>query len=456
MNLPTGLPLRVHCVGVAGGGVSALARLLVSAGHEVSGSDRCAVPAELLSAGVQAVAGPSPQRAAAAEVLVRSAAVPEDDADVVAARAAGVPVLKYAQALGRVLSSRRGLAVAGTHGKSTTTALLAHLLSGAGQDPSWIVGARPVGAEPYGWGQGAHMVVEACEYDHSFLELSFEVALITGMAPDHLDCFGDWAGVVDAFHRFAARLPAHGTLVLGPGVPAGNAPPAPDGARVLDVDAELSVQRAQADARGWTGTLVRRSGQSLPFRLPIWGRHNLDNLRCALVASAAVGVDDADAVGSLSSFGGVQRRLSVRGEIQVEGGSALLVDDFAHHPEALLAAAEALADHAPGRRRVALFQPHQVSRTDEMLSQFVAALQRFDAVGLCDIFVARDARPHLADALASRLAREAGPHVLRLGPAAGADAAARNMLRPGDVCVVMGAGDVDGLARRLGRDAARP
>lgn len=457
MSPASGLPRRVHCTGVAGGGVSVLAGLLASLEHEVSGSDRAGVPATLVAAGVRAAHDDGPALAAQADLLVRSAAVPDDDAEVSAARDAGVPVIKYAEALGRLMAGRRGVAVAGTHGKTTTAALTAHLLQHAGRAPAWIVGGRPLGLPSSAWGRGEILVAEACEYDLSFLQLGYEVAVITGVAADHLDCFGDLEGVRAAFRRFAARVPPGGTLVLGPGLaPEGlidDAPPE----RVVAVDHSLRLESLQPDDQGWRGELLVDGERRLPLRCPLWGTHNLHNALCALAAARAVGVEVEVGLAGLASFAGVGRRLQDRGEQPLaDGGRVRLVDDFAHHPDALAAAAEALTRHLPGRRRVALFQPHQVSRTEEHLDQFIEVLGRFDVVGLCDIFVARDARPERAADLVEILAERAGPHVRRLGPAASADAAARALLRPDDVCVVMGAGDVDGLARRLGGEPAGP
>jgi len=496
-NGGTGLPPRVHCVGVAGGGLSVLARLLLQCGHRVSGSDRAAVAPALLRAGLQLSQGAGCEHARAADLLVRSAAVPDDDREVTAARAAGVPVLKYAEALGRIMAGRRGVAVAGTHGKTTSTALVAHLAQHAGLEPAWVVGGLPRGLPACSWGRGEVLVAEACEYDHSFLQLDYQVGVITGVAADHLDCFGDLDGVWRAFQRFAARLPPGGTLVLGPGLSreqllgeapdsaydaacAGALAEAPDASaraslhspegeprapsagvsprgRVVSVDETLRLERLVAGPDGWRGDLLLDDGRRLPLLCPLWGRHNLGNALCALLAVHALGVDWEQGLAGLASFEGVGRRLHDRGELHLTpGASVRLIDDFAHHPDALRAAAEALASHLPGRRRVALFQPHQVSRTEEHLDAFVTALGHFDAVGLCDIFVARDARPERADALAETLAQRAGQHVQRLGPAASADAAARALLRPGDACVVMGAGDIDGLARRLAAGPAGP
>ena len=452
----TGLPERVHCVGVSGGGLSALARLLRECGHVVSGSDRGGVRPELLAAGIESAPSGDPSLAVGADLLVRSAAVPEDDGEVAAARAAGVPVLKYAEALGRVMAGRRGVAVAGTHGKTTTTALLAHLLRVAGRAPAWIVGGAPADFPAFGWGRGELMVVEACEFDLSFLQLRYDVALITGVTADHLDCFGDLAGVQAAFRAFARRLPPGGTLLLGPGVPAELDFALGPEVSVVRVDELCALLEARADSDGFTADVRLDDGRSMSLRCGLWGRHNLDNARCALATARVLGVPWDIVAAALPAFAGVARRLTDRGDLSLPSGRARLIDDFAHHPDALSAAAEALAAHLPGRRRVGLFQPHQVSRTEEFLDAFARALQQFDAVGLCDIFVARDARPERAGEVLAELARRGGGHVQRLGPACSAAPAVRALLRPDDACVIMGAGDIDGLAGRLAGTPAGP
>jgi len=449
------LPQRIHCVGVGGGGLSALARLLAARGHSVSGSDSAADfhVTELSAAGVSVRAGHDARHLGDAQLLVRSAAVPDSNPEVAAALAAGVPVLKYSEALGRLMTGRRGIAVAGTHGKSTTTALVAHLLRAGGLDPAWVVGARPLSLpDACGWGQGDAMVVEACEYDHSFLNLDYEIAVVNSIAPDHLDCFGDEQGVREAYRRFASRLPPGGTLVLGADVGADCELRCPPGARRWHVEDHLHLDRVTEDERGFHGVVEGGAWGRGSFELPLLGRHNLENLRAGLLAVVALGVPLWFALPHVAGFHGVARRLQDLGERD----GVRWIDDFAHHPDALAAASGAVRARFPGRRLVGIFQPHQVSRTADFLDGFASALQGFDAVGLCDIFVSRDRHPERAEGLSAALAQRTGERLVRLGPATAAQAAVAAMVRPGDVCVLMGAGDIDGLAGRLAGTAARP
>src|SRR5690606_31991402 len=219
-------------------------------GHTVSGSDRSGIARA--PEGVTVYAGHDARHQAGAALVVRSAAVPDDNREVAAARARGVPVLKYAEALGRLTARRRTVAIAGTHGKTTTTALVAHLLEAAGADPGWIVGGRPLDRPPGRWGRGP-LVVEACEYDRSFLNLAPEIAAVLSVAPDHLDCFGDAGGVRAAYLAFAGRLPAGAPLVLGGDVPADL--PWPAGVRPLAARRLVRLLDVTEDRHGFAGTV---------------------------------------------------------------------------------------------------------------------------------------------------------------------------------------------------------
>jgi UDP-N-acetylmuramate--alanine ligase len=451
------LPRRIHCLGIGGGGLSALAGLLAGRGHLVSGCDSSPhfAGAELAAHGVTVRRGHHPDHLGEAELLIRSVAVPDHNPELEAARARDLPILKYSEALGRLMVGRRGVAVAGTHGKTTTTALVAHLLRCCGNDPAWIVGGRPLTLPgPAGWGQGRAMVVEACEYDLSFLNLHYEVGLVTSVAPDHLDCFGDERGVREAFGRFAGRIPAGGTLILGPGVPGDVTLSVPAGARTWHVEDHLHLDGIREDEHGFRGLVEGGAWGRGEFRLPLLGRHNLENLRAALLAVLALGLPLWFVLPHVARFRGVGRRLQDLGE--TDAPAVRVIDDFAHHPDALSAAAAAVRSRFPGRRVVGVFQPHQVSRTQDFLGGFGDVLGAFDRVALCDIFVARDEHPERADDLANELVRLGGSHVARVGPALAAEPAVRALLEPGDVCLVMGAGDIDGLAGRLAREAARP
>ncbi len=455
MSVPR-FPPRVHMVGVAGGGLSGLAVLLADEGHKVSGSDR--TPSDMLKAlrthGVVVHEEHDATWAQGADLIVHSAAVPDDNPELQAGRDAGIPVVKYSEAVGALLRGRPGIAIAGTHGKTTTTALLAHLLQASGLAPGWVVGGRPLTLPGSAhWGDPhAPFVVEACEYDDSFLHLPFQVGVVLCVAADHLDWFGDEAGVTAAFARFAGQVPPGGGLVLGGAVPEEVAQAAPAGTTTLRLGVDMALADIVEDAAGYSGRVVVDAGErSLgTFRCPLLGRHNLDNLLAALAAAALVGIDPALLLPHVETCSGVARRLQTLGSVDVDGGQAVIIDDFAHHPEEVEASAAAVRARYPGRRLVGVYQPHQVSRTESFLQGFADAFGRFDELLLCDIFVARDAHPERAEDTGARLAAAAGEaSVHRVGPASDATAAVLTALRPDDVCLVMGAGDIDGLAGSL-------
>ena len=458
MTPAQGLPEQIHAVGVGGGGLAPLAQLLAARGHVVSGSDRNLVPS-LATSDVTVHQGHHGRHLGQAQLVIRSAAVPPDNPEVAEAEARGLPVLRYSEALGVVMAERRGLAIAGTHGKTTTTALVAHLLREAGAAPSWIVGGRPRSLPAaWGWGGDPEFVAEACEYGLSFLDLPYRVGVVTGVTADHLDWFGDVAGVEAAFARFVGQAPAGARLVLAGDVPDRVRAAVPSGATCVDVDSAVPLLELAEDERGHEGRL-ELGGRPYDFRLPVLGRHNVDLARLALATCAAArpDLDAAALVAGLARFQGVQRRLEDLGErpALAGGGSVRLIDDFAHHPEAVAAAAAALAGRFPDRRRVAIFQPHQVSRTEDFLDDFVRALSAFDRVALCDIFIARDAHPERAPAALAALAAALGERAQVVGPARLAEASVRAGLLARDVCVVMGAGDVEQLAVGLAGAAAR-
>ncbi len=457
----TGLPQRIHAVGIGGGGLGPLARMLAELGHDVRGSDGSPTfdPEPLRKAGIHVECGHAAAHVGDAQLLIRSAAVPDTNPEVEQARRHDVPVLKYAEALGRLTTQRATVAVAGTHGKTTTSSLVAHLLAGVGVDPGWIIGGAPRSlASAATWGEAAApFIVEACEYDHSFLNLTPRWAIITGVVADHLDCFGDEAGVRKAFALFAARVAPDGVLVVGRDVP--DDVLASARCRVLRVGADVRLEEVSEDASGYRG-LVRRGAETAPFRFDPMGAHNLENLTAALAVAtcAAPAVALADLAATAASFRGAARRLHDHGEILLSGNRRVrLIDDFAHHPDALNAARRGLATRFDGRRVVAVFQPHQVSRTRDFFDDFARSLAAFERVHLCDIFVTRDTEPERAEPLVDALAQSAGKRCTRCGDArdASLEHTILEQLEHDDVVVVMGAGSIDGLADRIER-AARP
>lgn len=481
--LPAGLPRRVHLLGIGGAGVSGAARLLAARGHRLSGHDLAASPLAqgLAELGVALQFGASQAEGlpADAELVVRSAAVPLDDPQVVAALARGVTVLKYAELLGRLAPSGRTLAVAGTHGKTTTSWMLyralAALASRGEEVPLYderarrglragaLVGGleRELGTNAVPPGIDGWFALEACEYDRSFLSLSPFAAAITNVDADHLDCFGDLAGVERAFAEFAARIDPAGLLVLGRDVPA--MVEASARCRVWRVGRELLVDDQGLVNGRAVFSLVGPPGLNVAPGSPGWrvervelsvpGRFNGDNAAVALGLALGAAGDGSSgeamaAAQAVSRYPGAARRFEPWGEVH----GVRLVHDYAHHPTEVRATLEAARATAPGSPLAVLFQPHQGTRTARFLEEFAAALSLADQVVVADVYGAR--RAAAGELLAG--APELVAALERLGTRAvyggNLQTAARlfaETVPVGALALVIGAGDIDRIQEQL-------
>jgi len=488
VDVPNGLPRRIHLLGIGGAGVSGAARLLVARGHAVSGHDLAPSPlarglAELL---IPIEIGPSRAQSLPcdAELVVRSAAVPADDPQVLAAQGRGIAVLKYAQLLGRLAPPARTLAVAGTHGKTTTTWMLYRALAALAARGECLplyderarrglragalvggldreLGVNAIPPNPDGW-----FAVEACEYDRSFLELTPFAAAITNVDADHLDCFGDLAGVTRAFVEFAGRVNPRGLLVLGRDVP--QSVEAAAHCRVWRLGRELLIDDlGLVDGRavfslvgppplglppGSTGWRVERIELSVP------GRFNAENAAVAiglcLGAAGDQGLGEAaSAAAAVAAYPGAARRFEPWGEVF----GVRLVHDYAHHPTEVRATLEAARGAAPGAPLAVLFQPHQGTRTAHFLEEFADALCTADFIVVADVYGARRAAageplaaaPELVAALERR-----GARVLFGGPLREAARLFARNVPMGALALVVGAGDIDRIKDDLCDDLA--
>ncbi|MCE5302003.1 MAG: UDP-N-acetylmuramate--L-alanine ligase [Planctomycetaceae bacterium] len=464
-----------HLVGAAGSGMRSLADVLVQCGWRVQGSDGCSDDAALLAAaGVRWFHGHdarwiSPE----VDVLAYSDAVPTDNPERRRAAQLGIPERSYFQWLGRLSAAADTVAVAGTHGKSTTTAMTAHVLIEAGKDPAVCCGATPLGktsggragwlASPLsgeaGQGGGRLLVVEACEYRANFLNLRPRCAAILGIEPDHFDCYPSLAELENAFRRFAASVPADGFLLVRRDCPSTRRATEGFSCRTesfgLCPDADWSACDL-ADRRGCFGFEIRRAGR--PFcrvRLRTPGRHNVLNALAAAALASRGGATPEQIAAGLSGFTGLHRRLEVLGTWR----GATWVDDYAHHPTEVSAALAAVRRMFPGRRVWCVFQPHQASRTARLLDELAASLQNADRVFVTEIFRAREGSPHPGEVAASDLARRAselGVHVLPGHREEEILKALETGLAADDVLVTLGAGRRSGAweAERRGRTEA--
>jgi UDP-N-acetylmuramate--alanine ligase len=435
----------IHLVGIGGAGMSGLARLAAGAGYRVSGSDReeSATLEALRGAGIDARAGHRGDAVPAdAEALVVSTAIAGANPELAEARRRGLPVLHRSELLAELMAGRRGLAVAGAHGKSTTSAMLVAALA----DASAAVGATIAGGGGTGalWGDGPWFVAEADESDRSLLNLAPEAAILLNVDHDHHATFASLDDVREVFRAFVARLPARGLLVVGPD----------DEARACARGARCPV-RAVGDAPGAWGRVEREPGRPgfvlalagggrVEVPLALGGRHNADNAACALALADWCGVPLQEAARRLAGFAGVGRRMEPRGR----AGGVEVVDDYAHHPAEIRATLAAARERGPARV-VVVFQPHLPSRTRALGAEIGAALGAADVVVVTDVYLAREPADPAATG-AAVAARVPGParavHAPTLAEAA--DAALAE-LRPGDLLITMGAGDVTLLGQEL-------
>lgn len=457
-------PLAVFCSGIGGTGLSGLARLLAALGHRVRGSDRARGPLSeaVEAAGIEVIYGQQAANVpAGTDLFVATAALPPDHPELVAALQRGVPVVKYAEALGALVAARRGLAIAGTHGKTTTTSLTAYVLRACGREPSWIVGGAPKDLPANSQlGRGAELVLEACEYDRSFKHYRPACAVILNLEADHLDCYqGGLDEIVGAFVDFAAGIQEGGALVVSADWPQALRVAETTAAARPDVTVMTFSLRGEARvaARGLRyeagcgrfDLVVDGVVRATDVRLSIPGAHNVANALAAISAAACAGVPFEQAAAAVQGFSGVRRRFDVLGE----PAGITVVDDYAHHPTAVRAVIEAARARYPGRRLVALFEPHQASRTREHFGEFADALARADRVVVAEVYTCRDTDEDVRAVTAADLARAVRSRApaTQATPSGGPDeviGAAVRLLQRGDVALFMGAGRISGAAHR--------
>ncbi|MCC7170646.1 MAG: UDP-N-acetylmuramate--L-alanine ligase [Planctomycetes bacterium] len=347
------------------------------------------------------------------------------------------------------MRSHDGVAIAGTHGKTTTTALVVAALRAAGRDPSYVVGGDvPQFGSAGHRGADATFVVEACEYAESFLQLAPRVAAITNVEADHLDYFGTFERVVDAFRAFVARIDVNGVLVTSPRV-RDRISQRPAHTITVGTDARADLRAVDVrDVDGLPRFDVEGTIALADVRLAIPGHHSVENALVALGVVHALGVDVSLARAGIEGFRGVARRL----ELLSDADGVVVMSDYAHHPTALNAVIDALVARYPGRRVVAVFQPHQASRTRDFFEDFARALARFHVPLLTDVYGAREAASAGGTATASELAdrvRESNPAARYAGPLSAVVPAIQAVVRPGDVVLLLGAGDIDDLRGEL-------
>jgi UDP-N-acetylmuramate--alanine ligase len=448
---------RLHFVGIGGIGMSGIAELLVNLGYEVSGSDarRSETTDRLAAQGVTIMIGHDAQHIGDADVVVVSSAVAADNVELAAARARHVPIIARAEMLAELMRLRVGIAVAGAHGKTTTTSMIAVTLEHAGLDPTAVIGGR---LSAFGsnarLGQGQYMVVEADESDRSFLRLSPAIAVITNLDREHLDAYGSFDRLVDAFVDFAERVPFYGAVVAcvddpavrdlvgrvsRPAITYGFA----DDADVRGINPVSDGQSARCDVR--CRAKAGRYGVEGSIALQVPGRHALQNALAAVAVGLELDVPFDRIQSALAGFRGAERRYQTRGR----AAGVTVIDDYGHHPTEIAAVLAAARGGRPSRI-VAVFQPHRYTRTRDLLDRFGPALAGADVVVLTDIYAAGEAP--IPGVTIDVLAEAVRPAVADLHVVEAIDdvpAAVAAIVRDGDLVITLGAGSIGATGDRI-------
>jgi UDP-N-acetylmuramate--alanine ligase len=439
---------RIHLIGIGGAGLSAIATVLLERGHLVSGSDLHAsvITERLVGMGATVHKGHAAANLGDADLVIVSSAVPDGNPEVEEARHRNIPVVKRAEWLGKMMEGKRGVAVAGTHGKTTTTAMIALILRDAGLDPTFIVGGDiPQLETNAAAGRGQVFVIEADEYDHTFLGLRPEMAVITVVEWDHPDCFPTPESTQEAFLQFVGLVPPEGVLIG-----CGDEPGVRELFRKNGLRAEVpaTITYGLGEGNDWRASGLRpnaRGGYDFSVSLPsgtygtsisLPGTHNVKNALAALVVADRLGVPPVQAADTLAGFTGVGRRFEIKGQVD----EVLVVDDYAHHPTEIRATLAAARTRYPDRRIWAVFQPHTFSRTHALLDDFAAAFSDADHVVVVDIFPAREVDDL---SLSSRhiVAKMEHPSAHYIGALDDAADFLVHQTRAGDVLITLGAGD---------------
>ncbi len=450
---------HIHFVGIGGSGMSGIAEVLVNLGYTISGSDAAsnATTRRLAALGARVARGHAAENIAGADAVVVSTAIGADNPEVRAARSARIPVVPRAAMLAELMRLKQGIAIAGTHGKTTTTSLVASVLAAGGLDPTFVIGGRlnAAGANAR-LGQGEFIVVEADESDASFLNLLPVIAVVTNIDNDHMETYGhDFARLKHAFIEFLSRLPFYGTAVLCIDDPNVREILPFVSKRVITYgfapEAQFRAVEAVAEGTAMRFTALREGAAALGAKLALPGRHNVCNALAAIAVASELAVPDAAILEALASFTGVGRRFARHGEVALEGGSFTLIDDYGHHPVEMAATLAAARGAYAGRRIVLAFQPHRYTRTRDCFEDFVKVLSTADALLLAEVYPAGETPIVAADgrslARAVRVADKVEPVFVESiddMPAAILAAA-----RPGDVVIAMGAGSIGSVPAKL-------
>jgi len=450
----------VHFVGIGGSGMSGIAEVMLSLGYQVQGSDLRSNPAveRLKRQGATVFIGHDSKNIRDADAVVVSSAVDESNPEVAAAREALMPVVERAEMLAELMRFRYSIAVAGTHGKTTTTSLVASILAEGGLDPTFVIGGRLKSADTNArLGQGEYLVAEADESDASFVHLKPMLAIITNIDLDHMSTYDfDVEKLHLSFVEFLHNLPFYGLAVLCTDDAGVNAILTQVGRSIVsygvDSDADIRAENIRFDGGLTTFDVVRKGHEdSLKISLRLPGLHNVRNALAAIAIAGELQVSDQAVVDALAKFEGIDRRFQIHGEIRTKTGKIMLVDDYGHHPTELAATLAAVRAGWPGKRIVLAFQPHRYTRTRDLLDDFATVLGDADVLVLLEVFAAGEDPIAGADGRAiARAVRSRG----RVEPVFIESTeellpVLEGLLADGDLLLTMGAGDIGAVAARL-------
>ena len=459
---------HIHFVGIGGSGMSGIAEVLLNLGFTISGSDLAdsATTRRLAQMGARIAIGHAGLNIHGADAIVTSTAVRQDNPEVVAAREAQKPIVPRAQMLAELMRLKQGIAIAGTHGKTTTTSLIASILGEGGLDPTFVIGGRLNSANTNArLGQGEFLVAEADESDASFLYLSPVISVVTNIDADHMETYGhDFGKLKQAFVEFLHRLPFYGVAVLCEDDPNVRAIMPQVSKQIVRygltpdaANANVRAENIRADAGRMHFDAVRVNGTTsrLPITLNLPGIHYVQNALAAIAVATEVGVGDDAIVKALAGFTGVGRRFQRYGEVAIEregaGGSFTLIDDYGHHPVEMAATVAATRGAFPGRRLVLAFQPHRYTRTRDCFEDFVKVLAGVDTLVLAEVYAAGEAPIVAADgrALARALRVTGRVEPVFVEKIDDMPKAILDLVQDGDVVLCMGAGSIGGVPAKL-------
>lgn len=451
---------HIHLVGIGGAGMGGIAEVLINLGYKVSGSDirENAISRRLMGLGARVARGHRAENLGDADVVVVSSAVREDNVEVAAAHAQRIPVVQRAEMLAELMRFRFGIAVAGTHGKTTTTSLVASVLSEGGLDPTFVIGGRLISAGSNArLGTGRYLVAEADESDASFLHLQPLIAVVTNIDADHLDTYqGDFSRLRATFVEFLHHLPFYGLAVL-----------CLDDAEVRGILPQVArpvLTYGTGEGVDFRASEIRREGRKTHFKtwrpgqhtalevtLNLAGHHNVLNALAAMAVAQDLGIGDDAVLKALAGFQGVGRRFQIHGEIATVAGRVLLVDDYGHHPRELAATIQAAREGWLGRRLVVVFQPHRYTRTRDLFEDFAEVLSHVDALVLLEVYAAGEAPIAGADgrALARSIRNRGRVDPVFVAQTQDLPEALRTVLKDGDLLLTLGAGDIGAIAADL-------